>query len=64
MLVIPAGTMPTKPVPVDTLLSVLRKRLRGEKDVSVRRFIRQKIREVSRRGCSSKKKKDPFLTVS
>jgi hypothetical protein len=30
----------------ETLLDVLRQRLKGERDVSVRRFIRQKIKQI------------------
>jgi len=31
----------------ETLLDVLRQKLKGEKDVSIRRFIRQKIKQFN-----------------
>ena len=60
MMTIPMGVMPDKPFPVDTLLSVLRRRLKGEKDVSIRKFIRSKIKELSQ-PAAPEKKKEPFL---
>ena len=60
MLVIPAGVMPDKPLPVDTLVDVLKRRLRGEKDVSVRRFIRGKLKAL-RQSPAQKKDPEPFL---
>ena len=53
MMVIPAGVMPDKPMKVDTLVSVLKARLRGEKDVSVRRYLRKKILELTHSSGSS-----------
>ena len=60
MLVIPMGTMPEK-FPVDTLLSVLRRRLKGEKNVSVRKFLRGKIKELTQPSGKTKTKPEPFL---
>ena len=52
-MVIPAGVMPDKPMRVDTLVSVLKARLRGEKDVSIRRYLRKKILELTQSSGSS-----------
>ena len=63
MMVMPAGVMPDKPMPVDTLVDVLKRRLRGEKDVSVRRFLRAKIRVLAERP-AKEKDPDPFLIAT
>jgi hypothetical protein len=65
MMVIPAGVMPDKPMPVDTLVSVLKRRLRGEKDTSIRRFLYRKLDALREDYPTSqnteKKDPDPFL---
>ena len=66
MLILPIGTIPDK-VPADTLVSVLKRRLKREKDVSIRRFIYAKLdalREdysVVQSGDTSSDSSDPFL---
>lgn len=59
MLIRPVGTMPEK-FPVDTLVSVLKRRLKGEKDVSIRRFLRARIAEL-RQDYPPSPHEDPFL---
>ena len=62
MLILPIGTIPDK-VPVDTLVSVLKRRLNGEKDVSVRRFIYGKLDNIREdySVVQSSDSSDPFL---
>lgn len=62
MLTIPIGPIPDK-VPVDTLVSVLKRRLNGEKDVSVRRFIYGKLDNIREdySDVQSPDSSDPFL---
>ena len=54
-----------KPVPVDTLISVLKRRLQGEPDVSVRRFLINKAWQIAGVyiGSDTDPKPDPFLDV-
>jgi len=61
MMTIPMGVMPDKPFPVDTLLSVLRRRLKGEKDVSVRKHIIKMAYEATGKFIGTKKDPKPFL---
>lgn len=61
MLVIPMGTMPDKPFTLLSVLPVDRRRLKGERDVSIRKFLRQKIKELSQPSGKSKTKPEPFL---
>ena len=59
---IPVGEMPDK-VPVDTLVSVLKRRLKGEKDISVRRFLYNKLDSLREdySGVQSSDSSDSFL---
>ena len=62
MLAHPIGTIPDK-VPVDTLVSVLKRRLKGEKDISVRRFLYNKLDNLREdySVVQSSDQSDPFL---
>lgn len=64
MLILPIGTIPDK-MPVDTLVSVLKRRLAGETNVSVRRFLINKAYRVAGVYIGTEKDPDPdpFLNV-
>ena len=64
MKVRPAGKMPDKPMSVAVLKAVLREKITGSPDESIRQFFREKLAQVSTPSGRKNRKKDPdpFLT--
>lgn len=60
MKCLPVGKWPDKPMSVSVLRSVLRKKVTGDPDASIRAFCREKLSQLST--AKSGKNPKPFLS--